>query len=150
MKTRKLAFTIIVVMLGVSTVFAQGRRNANRPGAYSQRTSMNILLDLTEEQQAEMDEQVAAHQKDMAEMRVKMRSTYDPIEKNEIRGEMLKKVRDHRISVRNLLTEDQQKKYDILQRQGFNRGRNMAVGQKGMRGRGNFNGCRRGCRYYGS
>lgn len=149
MKTGKFAFILVALMLGTTTLFAQGWRNANRTARnYEPGTCMNILLDLTEEQQAKMEEMRTTHQESMAELRVKMRSTVDPIEKNEIRGEMLKKVKAHRDEVRSLLSEDQQKKFDVLQDAGFNRGGGFAYRQRGQRGQGNFGGCgnRRGFR----
>lgn len=145
MKTGKFAFILIALMLGTTTLFAQGWRNANRPARnYEPGTCMNILLDLTEEQQAKIEELRTSHFDAMAELRIKMRSTVDPIEKNEIRGEMLKKVKAHRDEVRSLLSEDQQKKFDVLQDAGFNRGGRFAYRQGGPRGQGNFGGCRNG------
>jgi hypothetical protein len=82
----------------------------------------------------------------MTELRVKQRSTFDPIEKNEIRGEMLKKVKAHRNEVKSLLSEDQQKKFDVLQNAGFNRGGRVACRQGGQRGQAGYGG--RGGRGY--
>lgn len=145
MKTGKLAFILIALMLGTTTLFAQGWRNTNRPAHnYEAGTCIDILLDLTEEQQAKIEELRTSHFDTMAELRVKMRTTVDPIEKNEIRGEMLKKVKAHRDEVRSLLSEDQQKKFDVLQDAGFNRGGRFAYRQGGPRGQGNFGGCRNG------
>jgi Spy/CpxP family protein refolding chaperone len=147
MKTNKFAFILIALMLGTTTVFAQGWRNANRPGRNIEPgTRMNILLDLTEEQQAKIEELRTAHLDAMTELRVKQRSTFDPIEKNEIRGEMLKKVKAHRNEVKNLLSEDQQKKFDVLQNAGFNRGGRVACRQGGQRGQAGYGG--RGGRGY--
>ncbi len=42
----------------------------------------------------------------MTTLREERQSTRDAIEKNEIRGTMLKTVKEHREQVRNLLTED--------------------------------------------
>ncbi|MEE4286913.1 MAG: Spy/CpxP family protein refolding chaperone [Mariniphaga sp.] len=147
MKTNKFAFILIALMLGTTTVFAQGWRNANRPGRNIEPgTRMNILLDLTEEQQAKIEELRTAHLDAMTELRVKQRSTFDPIEKNEIRGEMLKKVKAHRNEVKSLLSEDQQKKFDVLQNAGFNRGGRVACRQGGQRGQAGYGG--RGGRGY--
>lgn len=141
MKTKKFAFILIALMLGTTSVFAQGRRFANRPVRnYEPGTCINILLDLTEDQQAKIEELRTTHFNEMAELRVKQRSTYDPIEKNEIRGEMLKKVKAHRDEVRSLLTEDQQKKYDVLQDTGFNRRGRFAYRQGGPRGQAGYGG----------
>jgi Spy/CpxP family protein refolding chaperone len=147
MKTNKFAFILIALILGTTTVFAQGWRNANRPGRNIEPgTRMNILLDLTEEQQAKIEELRTAHLDAMTELRVKQRSTFDPIEKNEIRGEMLKKVKAHRNEVKSLLSEDQQKKFDVLQNAGFNRGGRVACRQGGQRGQAGYGG--RGGRGY--
>jgi Spy/CpxP family protein refolding chaperone len=147
MKTNKFAFILIALMLGTTTVFAQGWRNANRPGRNIEPgTRMNIPLDLTEEQQAKIEELRTAHLDAMTELRVKQRSTFDPIEKNEIRGEMLKKVKAHRNEVKSLLSEDQQKKFDVLQNAGFNRGGRVACRQGGQRGQAGYGG--RGGRGY--
>jgi hypothetical protein len=100
-----------------------------------------------------MIELETSHQEAMAELRVKQRSTFDPIEKNEIRGDMLKRVKAHRDEVRNLLTEDQQKQYDLLQTRNNYGGRGFVQGRRGGRGQAAFNG-RRGrgpggnCGYY--
>ncbi len=145
MKTGKFAFALIALLLGTTTLFAQGWGNNNRPLRNSDPGArMNILLDLTEDQQAKIEELRTLHFDSMAELRVKMRSTFDPIEKNEIRGEMLKKVKVHRNEVQSLLSEDQQKKYEVLQDAGFNRSRRFAYRQGGPRGQGNFGGCRYG------
>lgn len=129
----------IALLLGATTVFAQGGRNMNRPfygdgNNYGPGTCLNVLSDLTEEQQEKITELEASHQEAMAELRVQQRSTFEPIEKNEIRGEMLKKVQAHRDEVRSLLTEEQQKQYDLLQARNNYGGKRFA-----QRGRG---GCR--------
>lgn len=145
MKTGKFAFILIALMLGATTLFAQGWRNNNcRANNYEPGERMSILLDLTEEQQAKMGELRTSHFDAMGELRVKMRSTVDPIEKNEIRGEMLKKVKAHRDEVRSQLSEEQQKKFDVLQDAGFNRGGGFAYRQGSPRGNRNFDGCRNG------
>lgn len=150
MKTGKFALILIALLLGTTTLFAQGWRNANRPERnYEPGTCINILLDLTEDQQTKIEELRTSHLEAMTGLREKMRSTVDPIEKNEIRGEMLKKVKAHRDEVRSLLSEDQQKKFDVLQDAGFNRGRRFAYRQRGPRGQGNFGGCPGGRGYRG-
>lgn len=150
MKTRKSAFILIALMLVTSMIYAQARRNFNRPlRNYEPGTCMAILLDLSEDHQTKIEEMRILHLDTMAELRIKMRSTFDPIEKNEIRGEMLKKVKAHRDELRSLLSDDQQRKYDVLQDAGFNRGRGFAYRQGGTRGQGNFGGCRNGRGYRG-
>ncbi|MCA1759031.1 MAG: Spy/CpxP family protein refolding chaperone [Bacteroidales bacterium] len=134
MKTVKFGFILIALMLGTSTLFAQGWRNANRPVRnYEPGTCVNILLDLTEDQKAKITELETAHQEAMAELRIKQRSTFEPIEKNEIRGEMLKKVKAHRDEVKNLLTEEQQKQYVLLHARNNYGGRGLAPGRRGGR-----------------
>jgi acyl-CoA reductase-like NAD-dependent aldehyde dehydrogenase len=156
MKTKNFVWMFIALMLTSTTLLAQGRRNVNQLASgygygYGQGTCLTVLTDLTEEQQAKITELEAAHQEAMAELRVKQRSTFEPVEKSEIRTEMLKKVRAHREEVRNLLTEEQQKQYDLLQsrnnygRKGFAQGRRGGRGQAGFQGRGG-----RGCGYRGN
>jgi Spy/CpxP family protein refolding chaperone len=120
MKTGKYALMLVVLMLGASTVFAQGWRNAGRnsmvgQGNPGQGLCLNFLTDLTDEQQEKITELIADHQEEMAELRTKQRSTFEPVEKNKIRGEMLQKVQNHRDEISNLLTEDQKKQYNLLQ-----------------------------------
>jgi hypothetical protein len=146
MKTGKFAFVLIALILGTSMIYAQGRRNFNRPGygyGYGSGTCLTVFSNLTEDQKAKITELETAHQEAMAELRVKQRSTFEPIEKNEIRGEMLKKVQAHRDEVKNLLTEEQQKQYDLLharaaygRRGGFAAVCWSGLGQTGNGGRG--------------
>jgi Spy/CpxP family protein refolding chaperone len=152
MKTEKFAFVLIALMLGTIPLFAQGWRNVDRPGyGYGPGTCLTLLSDLTEDQKAKITELETAHQEAMAELRVKQRSTFEPIEKNEIRGEMLKRVQAHRDEVKNLLTEEQQKQYDLLHaRAAYGRRGGFAApgcrpgrGQAGYGGRGG-RGYRRG------
>lgn len=152
MKTKNFVWMFIALMLTSTTLLAQGRRNVNQAGyGYGQGTCLVVLTDLTEEQQAKITEMEAAHQEAMAELRVEQRSTFEPVEKSEIRTEMLKKVKAHREEVRNLLTGEQQKQYDLLQapnnygRKGFAQGRRGGRGQAAPQGRGG-----RGCGYGGN
>ncbi|HDR52045.1 MAG TPA: hypothetical protein ENN90_10590 [Mariniphaga anaerophila] len=143
MKTGKFAIALIALMLGTSMIYAQGRRNFNRPGygyGYGPGTCLTVLSDLTEDQKAKITALETAHQETMAELRVKQRSTYEPIEKNEIRGEMLKKVQAHRNEVKSLLTEEQQKQYDLLQARNNCGGRGFAPGRRGNRGPAGYGG----------
>jgi hypothetical protein len=143
MKTKKFALILIALMLGTTTIFAQGWRNANRPDynyGYGPGTCLTVLPDLTEDQKARITELETTHQEAMVELRVKQRSTYEPIEKNEIRGEMLKKVQLHREKVKNLLTEEQQKQYDLLQARNNYGGRGFAPGRRGGRGQAGYGG----------
>lgn len=170
MKTSKLikfAWVFFALALATTTLFAQGWRNWNRANYAQSFTCVDVIEGLTDEQIDQILTLENQHQKVMDELRIKRRSTYDALEKNEIRGEMLKKVNAHRESVKKLLNEEQQKQYDLLHAVGYNyqnrpnvsqgapgyyRGRGMGRGY--MRngngvgpGRGNYlrNG---GCPYY--
>ena len=156
MQTKNFIWMFFALMLGVSTVFAQGGRNINRPGygygaggygfGYGPGFNcVNFIPGLTEEQRSQITELTLNHQKAMTELVIKQRSTFDLIEKNEIRGEMLKKVAAHRDAVRNLLNEEQQQQFDLIQSRnmygaaGFGRGRRGGrgrAGNAGWRGRG--------------
>ncbi len=136
MKTRKFVWILIALIVGSTTVFAQGRfnrrcvvySNASGPG-----TCLTVLTDLSETQKTDISELESSHQQAMAELRIKQRSTYDLVEKNAIRADMLKKVEAHRNEVRKLLTEEQQKQYDLLHAQyGYGR-RNLMAGRQGGR-----------------
>ncbi len=143
MKTGKFAIILIALMLGTSMIYAQGQRNFNRPGygyGYGPGTCLTVLSDLTEDQKSKITALETAHQESMAELRVKQRSTFEPIEKNEIRGEMLKKVQVHRNEVKSLLTEEQQKQYDLLQAGNNCGGRGFAPGRRGNRGPAGYGG----------
>ncbi len=141
MKKLKFAWIFIALMLGSTIVFAQGWRNGRCTG-YNvdnrQGVCLNILSDLSDEQMEKITELNTAHQKAMAELRTEMRSTNDLVKKNEIRGEMLQQVQAHRNEVRNLLTEEQQKQYDLLQTATGNRGNGFAAARDGGRGQAGF------------
>ena len=97
-----------------------------------------FLSDLTEDQKAKMIELETNHQKEIVEWRIKQRSTFDPEEKIAIWGEMQQKVLAHRSEVRNLLTEEQQIRYNLLHAGTFyGRGR-FAPGCRGRGGRAAF------------
>lgn len=161
---RKVAFLVLTIVLAGSTVFAQGWRNGNRAGfgRYGNWTAdslrfgcVNVIQGLTEDQKSEISKLNKDHRETMAQLREKRRSTFDAIEKNEIRGEMLKAVKAHREEVRKVLTEEQQEELDLLQarnrgwRQGYAQGRRDARPRAGFTGRnrnrcGNFPGGRYG------
>jgi len=153
LKIRRIALVFLTLVLTGSTVFAQGWRGVNRAGYgrnlnlyadTTQLTCINMIQGLTEDQKAEIKTMEADHQDAMAELRTERRSTTDAIEKNEIRGEMLRKVKAHREEVRNLLTEEQQQQYDLLQarnqgwRQGFAQGKRNASKRAGFEGRNSY------------
>ncbi|MFW6246102.1 MAG: Spy/CpxP family protein refolding chaperone [Tangfeifania sp.] len=164
LKITKFTLVFLTFVLTATTVFAQGWRGGNRLG-YGQNlnraadssplTCTNMIQGLTEEQITEIQSLESEHQKVMGELRTERRSTVDAIEKNEIRGEMLRKVNAHREEVRNLLTREQQQQYDLLQarnqgwRQGFAQGTGYAPRKAGFvngnrPGRGRFVNCGRG------
>ena len=135
MRTGKMIWMTMILVLGSTTLFAQGWRNANRPGfrnGYGPGACIYALPGLTGEQKTKITELQINHQKEMVEWRVKQRATIDPVEKNTLRGEMLKKVQAHRLEVRNQLSEEQQKQLDLWQQQNF-RSRCMAPGGRGPR-----------------
>ena len=148
MKTGKFIWMTLALILTVSAVFAQGRRFMNRPG-YGMGAGygfgqgyycMNFIPGLTEEQQSKIAELTVSHQKGMAELAIKQRSTFDITERTEIQSQMLEKVTAHRDEVRNLLNDEQKKQYDLIRSRGM-------YGMVRRGGRGGW-GCR-GCRFYG-
>jgi len=153
-KLKKFAGVFFALTLTTTTLFAQGWRYGNR--AFAQNTTVAPCLTqisgLTDEQTAKITALNEKHQEAMANLRDERRATADPIEKNEVRGEMLKKVKAHRDEVRDLLTEEQQKQYDQLFAQTNNRGYQRGNGN--FRGRGQFRGQRfaanNGCRGWGN
>jgi hypothetical protein len=170
MKTSKLikfAWVFFALALATTTLFAQGWRNWNRANYAQSFTCVDVIEGLTDEQIDQIVTLENQHQKEMDELRIERRSTYDALEKNEIRGKMLKKVNAHRESVKKLLNEEQQKQYDLLhtagfnyqnrpianqERPGFNQGRRFGRGCMGNRNGAGFrrgNNFRNGgCPYY--
>jgi len=141
-KLQKFAWVFFALILGATTLFAQGWRNGNRAFVQNNQNApcLNEISGLTEDQSAKISELNEKLQNAMNELRTERRSTVDPIEKNEIRGEMLKKVKVHREEVKSLLTEEQQKEYDQLSPRGNNFGNQRGNGN--FRGRGQFKGQR--------
>lgn len=147
MKNLGLVLIFSILMLSTSIVSAQGWRNQRQAGSNpgeGQRMCLNLLADLTQEQMDQIAQLVNAHQEAMDELRTEMRSTFDPAKKDEIRAQMLQKVQEHRNAIRNLLTEEQQKQYDLLHASAGGPGRGFANGGRGFGGRGGF--CRHGFR----
>jgi len=160
MKTRKFVLLSFALMMGATSIFAQGWRNAGRPGygygdgpayrygdesgygygagyrnnGFGPGSCLMILPGLTEEQRNKITEMEINHQKGMVELRVKQRAAMDPVERNEIRGEMMEKILAHRDAVREQLTEQQQKQLDLLQSRRLNNRRGFAPGCRGRRG----------------
>ncbi|MDB4583906.1 Spy/CpxP family protein refolding chaperone [Draconibacterium sp.] len=136
-KLQKLAWVFFALALATTSVYSQNWRNGNRNVQNQNGTCLNYISDLTEKQQKQILELEEKHQEEMAELRNQRRATFDAIEKNEIRGEMLKKVKAHRNAAKNFLNENQQKQYDQLHSFGFyGRGQNFA----NRNGNGNFKG----------
>ena len=148
-KLQKFAWVFFALALGTSTLFAQGWRNGNRAFAQNNEnvTCINYLSDLTDEQVNEITALDEKHQKEMDVLRDKRRATTNWDEKDLIREEMLENIVDHRVEVKNLLTEDQQKEYDLLQLRGNNFRNQRAAYQRGNGpGYGNQQGFARGNR----
>lgn len=157
MKTSNLKnfmWVFFALTLTTTTLFAQGWRNGNRAFAQNNTAApcLTQISGLSDDQTTKISTLNEKHQEAMATLRDERRATTDPIEKNEIRGEMLKKVKAHRDEVRGLLTEEQQKQYDQLFTQPNNRGYQRGNGN--FRGRGQFRGQRfaanNGCRGWGN
>jgi Spy/CpxP family protein refolding chaperone len=150
-KLSKFARVFFALALTTTTVFGQGYRNRNNAFNNQNQVCLNQINDLTDEQKTKIEELENNHQKEMTALREKRQSTRDAIEKNEIRGTMLKTVKAHREKVRNLLTEEQQKQLDQLPTNGNNyrnrNGNGNSQGRQQFRGQqmfaGNYgNGCR--------
>jgi hypothetical protein len=162
MKTKKLLWMIIALMLATTTAFSQGYGYANRPGRgygygneynseyYGKGYGMgygygygnqaipgilNIIPGLTEEQKSKIQETAINHRKVIAELRVKEMSTTDISERTKIREEILKKVLGHHDEIRNLLNDEQKEHYDLLWSRGSTYGC-MGYGRGYRRGRG--------------
>lgn len=144
-KLGKLAWVFFALALTSTSVYSQGWRNGNRNYQNQNITCLNYISDLTEKQQKQILEMDEKHQQEMAELRIKHRSAFDAIEKNEIRGNMLKKVDAHRTSVKKVLNKNQQEQYDRLNTFGYyGRGQNFANRNdyENFNGRGRFGGGR--------
>ncbi|QGY44390.1 hypothetical protein GM418_12195 [Maribellus comscasis] len=148
-KLQKFAWVFLALALGTSTLFAQGWRNGNRAFAQNNEkiTCLNYLSDLTDEQVESITALENKHQEQMDVLRDKRRATTNWDEKDIIREEMLENVVGHRMEVKKLLTEDQQKEYELLQLRGNNyRNQRMAYQRGNGAGYGNQQGFARGNR----
>lgn len=152
-KLQKFAGVFFALALGTTTLFAQGMGNGNRAFAQNNKriTCTDYISGLTDEQVASITELETTHQKMMNELRDKRRATVNWDEKDLIREEMLENVVAHRGKVKKLLTEEQQKEYDMLQlrgnnfrnqRAGYANGRGYGYGNRQGFGPGNRGGCR--------
>ena len=152
-KLRKFAWVFFALALGTTTIFAQGRKNGNRVNNNQKGTCLEQISELTEEQKTQIQGMEKTHQVTMAELRDNRRNTVDAIEKNEIRGNMLKSVKSHQTAVKNLLSEEQQSQYALLhvrsnnsknqQNNGFKNGNRNGAGQQQF-ARGNQSGVKQG------
>ena len=132
-KLQKFAWVFFALATATTTVFAQGWRNGNNVNNRQKLACLEQITDLSESQKTKIKELEKVHKEEMAELRENRRSTADEIEKNDIRGKMLRNVKAHREEVKNLLNEEQQKQYDQL----FSGTTNY----RNQRGNGNFRGC---------
>ena len=132
-KLQKFAWVFFAFATATTTVFAQGWRNGNNGNNRQNLVCLEQISDLSEDQKTKIQELEKVHQEEMAELREQRRLTADAIEKNDIRGKMLRNVKAHREEVKNLLTDEQQKKYD----QHFSNTSNF----QNQRGNDNFRGC---------
>jgi len=153
-KLTKFAWAILVLALTTGTLSAQRGNGRNAAFNGQKNVCLNQISGLTTEQSDKIREINNEHETEMAQLRNERRLETDFSKKADIRTEMLNKVESHRSEVRNLLTADQQKDYDSVQRFGnsnaqrpgrFARGNNgNCRPQQGFRGntnsRGNFNG----------
>lgn len=113
-KLRKLAWVTIALALGTTTLFAQGSRYNNNRNLSKENACLNQISKLSEEQKNQILKLENNHQEIMAQFRNDRRSAAEIDEKNEIRGAMLKQIDVHQEEVKSLLTESQQKEYDLL------------------------------------
>jgi Spy/CpxP family protein refolding chaperone len=132
-KLQKFAWVFFALATASTTVFAQGWRNGNNGTNGQNLVCLEQISDLSEDQKSKIQELEKIHQEKMAELREQRRSTADAIEKNDIRGTMLRNVKAHREEVKNLLNEKQQKQYNEL----FTSTSKI----QNQRGNGNFRGC---------
>jgi hypothetical protein len=152
-KLHKFAWTFFALALITTTVFGQNNRNNITENNKQNATCLEQISDLTETQKTQILNLESSHQEKMAEFRNQRRSTVNAIEKSEIRTEMLKNVEAHRNEVKSLLTDNQQKEYDLLhyrgnnyrnQNYGFQQGRGRGQGQFSRGNCGNYQGNRNG------
>lgn len=136
MKTSKLskfAWVFFALALGNTTVFSQGFGNQNNRFSNQEKPCLTQISDLSEDQKNKIMELESGHQLNMAELRNERRSAPNAEEKNEIRDEMLLQVGQHQTEVKNLLTDVQQKEYDLLHFLGNNYRENAQSTQQGKR-----------------
>lgn len=133
-KLKNVAWVFFALVLTTTTVFAQdsGYRNRNFPGQNG--TCLELISNLSEKQKTQIQKLEENHQTEIAELRKNRRASFDETKKNEIRNEMLERVATHQSEVKDLLSADQQKEYELLHARGTNfRNQNGKNFQKGGR-----------------
>lgn len=153
-KLSKFAWAFFALALGNTTVFSQGFGNQNNRFLNQEKPCITQISDLSADQKNKILELENAHQKTIAQLRNERRSTVDFNEKEEIRDKMLLRIEEHQTEVKNLLTENQQKEYDLLHFRDNNYRKNSQWAQQGKKfnsgkgqnrgnrfARGNGNGC---------
>ncbi|MCF6358408.1 MAG: hypothetical protein L3J54_11435 [Draconibacterium sp.] len=115
---KKLTLVIVIAAAVSTTTFGQRCNNASRfannQATFTQPTCINQITDLTDKQVTQIQDLENKHQTEMDKLRTQRRSTIDVTEKDKVRAEMDKKVLAHQSEVKSLLTEDQQKQYELL------------------------------------
>lgn len=154
MKRIMMSVVLVILVAGVQNVLAQPFRQGPPPGGMK----WDRVLDLTEEQQGQIQDMRLNFRKEMIPLEARMDDLRAKLklniiddnfdqkkmneiisEQNKLRSEMQMKRIMHLRAVRELLTPDQRKKFDlhILSQRGFGKGMdgNKCKGGKGMRKR---------------
>lgn len=153
MKKRTYGILIVALLLLVSVVaFAQNRSNLGMDRPFPSMRQFDIP-DLTTEQLSQIEDLRMEHQKEIIPLRadlkveeikleemVKENSSANKIEKQidkigELRNELMKKQVQHRIAIRNLLTEEQKAAMDLRKHKRPTRHDRVPRGNRGFEGR---------------
>lgn len=134
-KLKKFVWAFFALVLSTATIFAQNSSNRVIENNNQNGTCLEQISELTDMQKTQILDLETTHQKKMAELRDQRRATVNAIEKSEIRTQMLKNVEAHRNEVKSLLTENQQKEYELIHYRG-NNFRNQNSGLQQARGNG--------------
>ncbi len=131
-RLQQFARVVFVLALTTGSIYAQRGIGRNAAVNGQNNVCLNRISGLTTEQTDKIQVLDTKHQEEMAQLREERRSTNDFNKKSEIRKDMLKKVESHRAEVKGLLTEDQQKQYDSIQRPWYvQQGNRFARGNNG-------------------
>ena len=132
-KLSKFAWAFFVLALGNAPAFSQGYKYQNNRNISQQFPCLTRISDLTSEQKIRILELDENHQKVMDELRTERRSVYDFERKNEIREKMQKVKEVHQSDVKNVLTQNQQREYDLIRSNtaGSKRGQLYSKGNNG-------------------